>query len=49
MPTSLGVKSGKEDREFSPRATFRLAEYGTQGIEATSKEAFGWVAVSEAA
>lgn len=45
---SLGVKSSEEGK-CPVSATFGLVEQSTQGIKATSEEAFGRVAVFEAA
>jgi len=41
LASSLGVKSGEEEEKRPPRATSRLAQHGTEGIEATPEEAFG--------
>ena len=46
---SLGVKSGEEVGKRVCKPTVGLGEHGAKGIQATSEEAFGRVAVSKAA
>ncbi|KEF34502.1 hypothetical protein RDMS_06865 [Deinococcus sp. RL] len=48
-PASLGVKSGEEVGKRVCRPTVGLGQHGAKGIQATSEEAFGRVAVPEAA
>ena len=47
--TSLGVKSGEKVGKRACSPTVGLGQHGAKGIQATSEEAFGRVAVPEAA
>ena len=46
---SLGVKSGEKVGKRACSPTVGLGQHGAKGIQATSEEAFGRVAVSKAA